>query len=55
MALGTIIFSMPIALLGSLFVTALNGFDTTQALAAYSVFGAVFLLALSFKLGLAKD
>ena len=55
MALGAIMFSMPAALLGSFFISVLNGFDTTQAFAAYAVFGAVFLLALTLRQGLTQD
>lgn len=55
MALGAIMFSMPAALLGSFYVSALHGFGAAQGLAAYALFGAVFLIAVTLLRGLAQD
>ena len=55
MALGAIFFSLPFALLGSFYVSVIGGLGAAQGLAAYSIFGAVFLLAILFVNGLARD
>ena len=55
MALGAIMFSMPAALLGSYYVSVLNGFGAAHGLAAYALFGAIFLMAVTLTRGFAHD
>lgn len=45
MALGTIIFTLPIAILVSIWVAVLHGLNALQTLGVYSAFGSLTLLA----------
>ncbi|NNJ67920.1 MAG: hypothetical protein HKP54_07750 [Boseongicola sp.] len=45
MALGTIIFTLPIAVLVSIWVAVLHGLNALQTLGVYSAFGSLTLLA----------
>ncbi|MCV6592816.1 MAG: hypothetical protein OIF48_07700 [Silicimonas sp.] len=55
MALGAIMVSMPAALLGSLFLSVLHGLTATESLAAYSAFGATFMMAILIANGMLRD
>lgn len=44
MAIGAVALSLPVALLGSVLVSVLNGLDLWQCFAAYSIVGFITLL-----------
>ncbi|SMX24096.1 hypothetical protein [Boseongicola aestuarii] len=45
MAIGSIIFTLPVAVLVSLWVAVLHGLSALQTLGVYSAFGSLTLLA----------
>ena len=55
MAIGAMILTCPTALLGSLYLAALHGLDSSGTLAAYSILGALTMAALTLVNGLRPD
>ena len=44
MAIGAVIFSLPIAILSTFWVSVIHGYGATEAFAVYSTFGFLTLL-----------
>jgi len=47
MAIGAMILTCPTALLGSLYLSAFGGLDSSEAFAAYALLGALTMAALT--------
>ena len=54
MAVGAVLFSLPIALFSTFWVSAMRGFDVTEAIAVYSSIGFLTLLTVVTAIALAK-
>jgi hypothetical protein len=55
MAIGAVIFSLPIALLSTFWVSVFHGYDATEAFAVYSTFGFLALLTAVTAIALAAE
>ena len=54
MAIGAVIFSLPIALFGAFWVSIIHGYDAMQAIAVYSTLGVLTLLTVFTAIALAS-
>ena len=55
MALGATIFSLPTAVLGTYYLSALHGLTTTQGLVTYASLGAICLIVTMLTSGLSQN
>ncbi len=53
MAIGAVLFSLPIALLSTLWVSAFHGYGPTEAFAVYTLLGFLTLLTIVTAIALA--
>lgn len=54
MAIGAVLFSLPVAFAGALLAHLLHGFGLSQVMAAYSLLGAGTMLTILAAVGLAQ-